>query len=258
MSFLKGMKMRSFNVMLILALFSSANIGAFEDVRIGEEIIKPISYPKFSLMGQYNWIRQGSILGKDITTPLFSTFGGGLALDVGLYKYMNAGVIISTNAGKVLKDSEPVYSRLTVFARPLFTFFDRLNLFSRLGGGLSVLSGTLIGFGPLPGNLQVVGSASVRRKLDQSFDKSAVSHSLFNPGIHGVATIGIEYFPFSRFGVALEWGIWADFIFIGESAFFNQLNEEGARHGQPLKPRAQPFRYFSYDLPLTLTLSFIL
>src|SRR5580658_1194704 len=126
--------MKNLKLLLVFALFS--NIIFSQNYSIGKEKILPLEFPKYSLSSFYNGLRYASI--NKYSTKLGNNYGLGIFFDVGLYPNLSAGAEISV-AGNLSNSLEPMNYRLEIFARPKITFFERLSLFARLTGGLSVL-----------------------------------------------------------------------------------------------------------------------
>jgi hypothetical protein len=161
---------------LAFVLFSTAWCWA-DEVAIGKERIEPLKYPKFSLTYEYDFFRKMRTLGDDASTSdLRNQQGIALSFEASLYKYLNAGAAFTVNIPSILKD--PVHLRLALFAKPFIPLGERFDLFARLGFGLG---GMLAGL--------AAGAA-----------------------VHSAGSVGIEYFPWSRLGLALEYGLRAELI----------------------------------------------
>jgi hypothetical protein len=235
-----------------LLYFFSLQLNAEHNFAIGEEVIKPINYPKFSLSGEYNFMRHVAILGySDFNVKASNNYGAALSFETGLYKYLNAGAIISSSFLSPKEDNEPFYLRFSLFAKPVFSFLDCLSIYGRFGGGLSVGA-----YGNVLTHLTGLSrgqSADMASMLGNSQDYKYV---LF-PGLNGSATIGLEYFPISRFGIGIEWGIRANIF------YFRQENvREGSIDGETgeVYVLKGPKALFSviYETPLMLTFHVIL
>lgn len=217
---------------------------------IGQEYIKASKYPKFSLTGEYSFFRHGKFLGvPGVEKGMDNAFGGGLSIETGVYKYLNAGASFSSTIGKVKTQSEPLHFRFTLFAKPLISIKDRVTFFSRIGGGLSVM-----GLNPLM-HFSKKGSMAVKERLVSTYglnEQNTSPYSLLNPGVNAMATIGAEVFPFSRVGIALEWGIRTDLYYISSQSILDDVLGADTGGNKP------SIKYLSYEMPLTLTVHIIL
>lgn len=237
---------------LVALVLSASSYGASKFEQIGEEVIIPSEYPKFSLFGKYNSFRHGSIRGQDIQTDLSSFFGGGAYIDVPLYDNFSAGAILNFDINANAKEFDSIVARFSMFARPKISFFDCLTIFSRLGFGPSVFIG-------LPHDIIMEhASTDVVNRMQGTYNarinQAALKYSPINPGVHGLATIGLEYFPTSRLGLSLEWGIWADYIFVSESKIVGGYIERNLHEDR----HPDPYNYLVYEMPFILSLNIIL
>lgn len=235
-------------ILLVSLFYAAMSLSEQPADRIGEEFITPIAYPKYNFYGAYSGLRWGMIDQK-IHSPLRSTFPAGVGFDVGLYKYFNAGAILSFSTGDLSK-TQLFYGRLALFARPQITFFDRLSLFTRLGGGLGFFLGRPDAY-----------FASINKQLP-GIEDYFFSIKDINAGLNGMATIGVEYFPFSRVGFSVEWGIWADY-FLVRHVPRNKPRREDSREREEgesefIRDIGKNYGFLSYELPIMITLSIIL
>lgn len=239
--------MKTLSWILPLIFFSSLGISASDDEGIGQEYIKSSKYPKFSLSGEYNFLRHGKFLGeKGIASDIGGAWGGSLSIEVGLYKYMNAGAIFSTTIGDIRTNAEPLHFRFSLFAKPLVSIKDRVIFFGRFGGGLSVMAANP------KFHFINIGTTATQNRILELYGESPMSHSMLNPGGNAFATVGAEFFPFSRVGIALEWGIRADLYYIKNETMLEQIIKLGDKKSGP------SIKYLGYDMPLTLTVHIIL
>jgi hypothetical protein len=167
--------------LFVFILFCGWSIlSSAEDMKIGEEYIEPLKYPKFSLGADYSLIPKFRELGKPLSAHHSKAeFTGVLSFEAGLYKYLKAGGMFSIN---VPAKGDPVRARLSVFAKPYIPFGERFALFARIGGGIG---------GWIP----------------QGYPFATVN---------ALATAGLEVFPFRRFGVGIEAG-WRTEIILDNS-----------------------------------------
>lgn len=238
-------------ILLVSLIYSTASLTEPPADRIGEEFITPIAYPKYNFYGAYSGLRWG-LMDHKIYSPLRNTFPAGVGFDVGLYKYFNAGAMLSIALGDVSKTQLP-YGRLSLFGRPQITFFDRLSIFSKIGGGLSFFLGRPDAY------LSSINDQLAGIK-DYFFETKDI-----NAGLNGIATIGIEYFPFSRVGLSVEWGIWADYFLVRHVPSEKWREEDSRERGREgrgseglWRDKGKNYGFLSYEFPVMLTLSIIL
>lgn len=232
---------------LIIALWlTSSGIFAQDDM-LGQEFIKPLKYPKFSLSGDYNLLRRfHGFADPALRANLKNAFGATLSFETGLYKYFNAGALFSAFIPAEFLKSEPVHIRFALFAKPYYPITNNFAVFGRITGGISTAMGMMMGY------IGETHSSDLNQALRKVYQGQ--QYSLMAPGIVGSATIGLEYFPFSRFGLAFETGIRVETFFVlkGNALIehFTEKNQSG------VGPRS--FNYMVYEIPLALTLHFIL
>jgi hypothetical protein len=232
---------------LSLTLFMVSSQSTAEPV--GEDTYNPHKSYNFSIFGKYNSFRHGSI-GSDIQSPLYRSFGGGMAFDVGFHKYMSAGAMLSFDTAKNEAFSlESTSNRLSAFFRPKITFWDSLTLFSRLSAGPSLM------FAWPHRSIAMQGSPSMQEKIKEEFP--AYDYNPAHFGVHSMAAIGLEYSPFSRLSFSLEWGIMAEYIFVSRSKFIRDLQVESLGRAENDKSSPESYRYFGYEMPLTLSVNMI-
>lgn len=229
----------------VLALFwlSLPLIGESE-VPLGEETIQPLKYPKFSLSMDYNLGRKfHDFADPKLREDLANQFGGALSFEAGLYEYFNAGAIFSVNMAKLTK-LEPLHIRLSLFGKPYIALTDRFGVFGRVGAGIS----SAISVFAMNGYLSQEGSSTIKRELKRVYKEG--SYSMIAYGANTFASLGVEYFPFSRFGLALEAGIRAEFFRASKT------NNLFTRKTDARAPSA--LCYMIYEFPISLMLHIIL
>lgn len=162
---------------LVFTIVTASLSWADAEEAIGKERIKPLDYPKVSFSFEYDALRKMQTFGeKGSTSDLGEQHGYWLSFEASLYKYMNAGAAFSLNLPIVPTD--PTNSRLTLFAKPFIPLHERFAVFARVGGGIGgMFAGLLAG---------------------------ATGHAL--------GSVGVEYFPFSRLGIAVEYGLRTELI----------------------------------------------
>lgn len=194
-------------VMLIASLSWSES----EEVEIGKESIEPLNYSKFSLASEYSSLRrQKNFADVGPTSELPNQFAFALLFEAPLYKFMNAGGIFSVNIPPTL--THPIHLRLALFAKPFIPMGERFSLFARAGGGIGAMfAGIAVG-----------------------------------GGVHALTNVGIEYFPFSRLGIAVEYGVRAELM----RASLLDLGKD--------KEQGDAKYLISYEMPLTLSINLVL
>ena len=195
---------------VLVFLLCSTIFGA-EEIKIGEEYIEPLKYPKFSLGLDY--VLNSKTRKLENAAPYSNEIreiGGQLSIEAGLYKYLNGGALFFLNFPA---KKDPVRIRLALFAKPYIPLGERFSLFARAGGGIG---GWLAG--GMPG----------------------ATTNFF-------ATVGLEVFPFSRVGIALEGG-WR-----GEIAMMRSSED----HQDGPRTVTTSF-FFAHEIPVSLNLHIIL
>lgn len=236
------------NILLaLMASLISCTLVALDEVGIGQEYVTPLSYPKFSLSADHSIARYyRGFADPSLHYKLNNRYGGALSFEAGLLKYLNAGGLITFSLSDLKDKGEPIDLRMGLFAKPIIPLGNRFALFGRTAIGLTL---------PFPANY-----SPINYLVKTSDDFKAAKKSIFKDqqyqgfayGGFGSAAVGIEFFPISRLGLALEWGIRADIIHIGRKRpVGNEIPE--AKDGAP-----QSFNYMMYEMPLMLTLHAIL
>lgn len=234
---------------LMAFAFSAASFAEFKLDPIGEEVILPSEYPKVSFVGKFNTGRSGSIKGKDFKIPLGSSFGGGMLIDVGLYQYFSAGVMLSMDyATHATHGFESFTPSLDFFARPKISFFDCLTFYSRLSAGASVLFGMPNIF------LKRYGSEDVKSMMNAEY--TSFHYALVHPGMNASATIGVEYFPTSRIGLSLEAGLSSSYYYVTKSEMMEKIYD--AQAGMYIEQQTNPFWLNTFEIPVMLNINVIL
>lgn len=241
--------MRHLVRLVALTLFSVA-LSSHSMAEHVDESYKPSGFYNFSIFGKYNSFRHGSITGQGIESPLYRSFGGGMAFDLGVYKYMSTGAMLSFDTAKNEAFSlESSSTRLSLFVKPKMTFFDCLTIFSRASAGPGLMFAW-------PHRSIAMQSPELQEKIKETFP--AYDYNPAHFGLHAGASIGLEYSPFSRMSFSLEYGILSDYIFVSRSKFVRDLQLEAMEGNQQIeKASPESYRYFSYEMPLTLSLNMI-
>lgn len=237
------------NILLaLMASLISCTLVALDEVGIGQEYVTPLSYPKFSLSADHSISRHyQSFADSSFRLKLPNRFGTALSFETGLLKYLNAGALFTASMSQFMAKDEPIDLRLGLFIKPLIPIGNRFALFSRaaLGGSLPL--------GMFQKNpISFLGNVSEEFRPTYETVYKGQNYQGSPYGGFGSAAIGIEFFPISRLGLALEWGIRSDFITMSRK---NSLANKGPED----KPGApQSFNYMMYEMPLMLTLHAIL
>lgn len=214
---------------------------AERDVEIGEEYIVPLRFPKFSLSGEYVYGRKFHGFADDsLRTDLRSRYETALSFEAGLVKFFNAGALFSISMSEISK-SEPMALRMGLFGKPLIPLGNRVAIFGRLSVGVAVD----IAFNPA---IFYYATAN-RAAFDNVYHSQRYDGWPF--GGFGSATIGLEAFPFSRFGLSVEWGI--------RASLFHSLKNALLFNPPPNIPGApDSFNFMYYEMPIMATLHIIL
>lgn len=236
--------MKKVIIYILLVYWPALSVLAGDEVGIGQETVRPLKYPKFSLSGDYNIGKR--FLGfadSGLRFNLPPRFGAALSFEAGLHKYFNAGALVGFNIPTdIVRYGEPLHYRLSLFAKPYFSLSDRIGFFARVGGGISASSGSMNGW--------LARFPDAKTKLQSVYRGAHYSFSSF--GGNAFATLGLEFFPVSRVGLALEAGIRAD-IFYAKKEEYRGFSDEGTKPSGP-----SWLSYLLYEFPLGLTLHIIL
>lgn len=191
-----------------------------EDIKMGEEYIQPLKYPKFSLGADYSFRPKFRELGKDNNTrELKNEYTTFLSFEAGLYKYLNAGGMVFIN---IPPKDNPIRLRMTLFAKPYIPLGERFSLFARVGGGIG---------GWVAGDLPWAS-------------------------VNALTALGLEFFPFARFGLSVEAG-WRTEVVLNNN---RRENAEAGQYDGSLKPSKKEGArfFFAHEIPLALNLHIIL
>lgn len=234
------MKILSYKFFLINFLLAgfAYTVDIDREYELGEETVVPIYYPSISLLG-------GANLGHSVKGIGHSnykrqdksfTYNSGVAIEVGLLKYLNAGFLIESNIiSELLKKGKDNYynMRLSFFAKPFIGINERLAIYSRLS----------LGFGWM--------SNQARFNVDpREADRSLYVDNPLAAELNAGATLGVSFFPFTRIGFSLEGGVRAGYIFVNNKAsFVNHLVPEGVEVGE-----VRNEQFLHYEFPIYLSL----
>lgn len=239
-------------IFLVLAVLLGPWLQA-EEFGIGEEYIKPLSYPKFSIAADYSMNRKYHGFESDaMRYDLDNNFATSMSFEAGLVKYFNAGAILSVNIAD-FSNIEPLHIGFALFGKPYLPLGNRLALFGRLSAGIAASI-----FNPI----EYMTTKIQTKDFYETYGTSR-KYGLAGYGGLGSATIGIEFFPLSRIGLAIEWGIKATLIRVSKG---NALEGAGGGPGGqfggggPQEPESPhpAINYMVYEMPFSLTLHAIL
>lgn len=229
-------------IILAIALITLTIPAIADDAmqRIGEEYIQPLKYPKFGISGDYAVSRHYvGFAHEGLRAPLNDRLSFSLLFEAGLVKYFNAGALFSMSYPSMGK---PITMNLGLFGKPYISLGERFAIFSRLSTGIA----TDLAFMP-----------SAHEFYNESFPQDAVraiyhdqSYTGMPFGGFGTATLGLEFFPLSRFGISVEGGIKAS-IFHGPVSIPFISNST-------IVADAPGYNYSYYEFPLTVNVLFIL
>jgi hypothetical protein len=226
-------------VFFLLLLCSIAN--AFQE-GLKEESLKPLKFPKFSVFMDYGLKRKfKAFADPSLKIALRNRLDIGLSFEAGLLKYLNAGALFFGSLSKV-NQNEPIDISFGLFAKPQLSIGDRIGIFGRFSAGFTTV-------------LPVIPALAYYRDLDETIDFSKSykdqSYDGWPFGGFGSASIGMEFFPFSRIGLALECGIRAIILRSNKSV-------PGLRPPPNVAGAPNSFNYMTYEIPFALTIHAIL
>lgn len=207
-------------IFILVLLCGWSTLSSAEDIKMGEEYIEPLKYPKFSLGADYSFKPKVRELGKDNSTlepkNEYTTL---LSFEAGLYKYLNAGGMLFIN---IPPKDNPIRLRMSIFAKPYIPLGERFSLFARVGGGLG---------GWVAGDLPWAS-------------------------VNALTALGLEFFPFTRFGLSVEAG-WRAEVVLNNNR--REIFEAGPYDGPPKPSKREGARFFfAHEIPLALNLHIIL
>lgn len=179
-------------IWLSLPIFSS------QEIAIGEEKILPVRYPKSSIQFDYNIKRKfHGFADPKLNFDLKDHFSINLSFEAGLLKYLNAGGIFGVDI-EGFDMGKPLGFRLSIFAKPYVAINERCSVFLRIGSGITTIKGSYQ-------NLEEIDP----NKITSIYNDAKFGDSF---GANAFALAGFEYFPWSRFGIALLGGFHVDFL----------------------------------------------
>lgn len=237
---------RIFSVLLLAAVVLPSLVAAVEqEEAIGEEYITPLTYPKFSLGGSYLFNRRfHGFADPALRYGINSIYSTTLGMEVGLYRYMNAGGQFNVDMAEV-KKGEPISMSLTLFAKPYISIGERISLFMRMGGGLSYGFNTVSNIlDYLSQNYSLYSSDIQRVYKGQNYMSSLY-------GGQGMASVGIDVYPFSRVGISFEFGIRA-------SLMRAHRNVPLLQNPSNVQEAPSALNVLLYEMPLALSINAIL
>lgn len=250
MMFMNNIYVGGFMKKLFLLVVLGAQLAWATDLGIGKEYITPLSYPKFSLGSSYSTTRYfHNFLDPKLRFNIEEMFSLHISFEAGLLPYFNAGAITSMGIPNTDKNI-PMDVSLGLFAKPYFPLGDRLAIFSRIALGIAVV--------PMGNNDRLLANSSRDFMANYMNTYKGQEYMGWPLGGFASATLGIDYFPFSRLGLSLEYGIKAHIYRQGkENAVFNKKSDRQDRAAEPIGAPSS-FTYMIYDAPLSLMLHIII
>lgn len=231
--------MTNIEFLFLLGLLAVGAAHANDEAAIGDDYIPSLNFPKFSLHGDYVFLRH--FHGFDDSSFRFALdrkWGAGMSFEAGLLNNFNAGGMFSATIPNLGKH-EPFNMRFMLFAKPFIPFGDRFSIFARAGGGLSWTF-----YGDIRNEV-----AQAHKDSLEEFERVYRGQVYKENAYGGVAllTAGLEFFPFARIGVALEFGIRTSILRKPIDHWFYEPEKriDGAPSG---------FNYMIYEFPLSLTI----
>lgn len=226
---------------IVMAIFAFSASMLAQDYGIGKEYIAPLHYPKFSITGEYEVNRKfHGFADPSLRMDLERRFDGTLSMEAGLFKYFNAG---ANFGGSIQSFKKPVHLRLGLFAKPILPLGERFAFFARLQAGISV------DLAFYPAAMEFYSSFDNDGNFTRVYKGQRYAGLPFSG--FGSATAGIEFFPFSRLGFALEWGIRATLLHTRR--YMPLVSDPPIVKGAP-----DSFNFMTYELPVMATLHIII
>jgi hypothetical protein len=234
----------------LISLIIFASFGRAEEFGIGEEYIEPLKYPKFFLTADYAFGRSfHGFADKALRYKMDNSKNVAMGFEAGLLKYLNAGATLSYNIPE-FRQLEPLHLRFALFAKPFYQFTNNFGVFARFGAGFSSTLALIKG--------HLLKDHQERAVVLKRIYKNQ-NYSEFGPGALGMATVGLEYFPLSRFGISFEAGFRAEAFYLEKGGLLEALGDEfgpGKLNRAAMGPNS--FTYMIYEWPVALTLHIIL
>ena len=221
-----------------------------EQVAIGEEYIQPLRYPKFAAAFEYGMMRKyHGLEDSRLRADLPNNFGVSLITEAAPYKYLNAGGLFSLNLPRSFEhEFQPIHMRLALFAKPYIPLGDRISIFGRFGGGLTVSMLNYLRWSPL------MDRENFPKLISEIY--GIQEYSNFPWGANLMTTIGLEAFLLERVGLAVEWGFRADYIYASKGSMLERFINQQGQKPTGREPNART--YFIYEMPLMFNLEIIL
>lgn len=227
-------------VCLLAVSVMLSNMATSRDFDIGEERVESVFYPKASISVDYSTFRKFHGFADDtLRINLENRFDAAILFEAGLYRYFNAGAIFGGSFSN-MKKGEPLDLRLGLFAKPFFPIGDRFAIFTRFAGGIAVHAALY------PSAIEFYDSKDEEKNMGRVYKGQGYYNIPY--GGFGSATIGAEYFIFSRLGLAFEWGIRTTLLHGERSVPFILKNDKDV----PGAPSS--FNFMNYEMPFSLTL----
>jgi hypothetical protein len=226
---------------LLCAIFSNLALAKND---LGTETITPLRFPKFTIGGEFNVLRNLNIFnGSSIKKSLHFSYGLNIFGEMELIDYLNTGFAFSLTASHPFKEGSNIM-RLGMFLKPYFPLNDRTSFFGRLtlGPSLTVLQElNAYDFNPtLEGGNKIEDIYG-----DQSYWPMAW-------GFHSIASVGMEFFITNRIGLLIESAFRFDMLWANQTPLVRFIDPS-----RPHKPGPSLLHYLIYDVPLVLSMHII-
>lgn len=206
------------------------------DVEKEYDLIEPLRSSTISFTGEYEINRRfHGFADKNLRHGIERRFDGTLSFEKGWGNYVNGGVLVGFGISDFAK---PLHVRTGIFLRPYFPLGERFALFTRVSTGLGV------DFAFNPSAKDYYGSFDDGENFEHVYKGQKYVGLPF--GGFGAASLGLDFFPFARFGVGIEWGIRATLMYGTKNLLFAHKVEE--KSGAP-----NSFSFMLYELPIMLS-----
>jgi len=231
--------MKKFLLLILLHIFN-VNYLWSKDSLLGEETIDRIRFPKFYFMYGHGVLGKAFDLKNIVNEKTLSKGYYAVGTEHNLYKYMNAGFKVSFFMDKLdldvdNSDDNDLTSyklNLNVFAKPFIPITDIVAFYTKFGGGF----GNSFKY---PTNWLTSNSIKNYKVYRVTYQDGTL------PSINGTISLGMDYFPFSRFGVFLE------------STYLTELNFASTKFKKKFTSAASYIWFINQSVLLSGGLSFV-
>lgn len=205
---------------------------------LGEETVKPLLYPKFTISGDYAGdARVKSLQNSNIQKKAKGMFDAGIGIEVGVSKYLNAGFDLTFRHGVLSGGNfSSLGFRIPFFVKFYFLITDRISIFMKGHAGPALTLSM--------DSLDILRDGEDNRAVAETYRGGR--YAAISYGLTTLASAGIDIYPWSRIGFSLQWGIRYDIYRANRS-------QSEKMHEAP-----SSVNFSMMDFPATLTVLLVL